>query len=436
MTSRLGLALAALVVAAGALAPAPARAMHLAPPEGGVHTDTGRCRVGVNKEFHTIQSALDTVDCLYVQIDGTPWSEQLVVRHSLTLAGSTFAQGSNVFTTILQPPADAVGPVTLVKVEGRRVRLKVKHIIFQGPLTSADATGLIGIEMGRDTRLQIRDAFFVNVQPSPLDGRDGFIGIKVGAPSVAGERPQISFADISGTRFEGFQNSAIVFQGTGTTGSIFRTLISAGDPTQNPAQPRTAGQAAPVGIVIMDGANAEITRNDVVDARGPAGGGIGIALSNAGNDTAVVQNNIDRNDIGVAADGITGGTIYRNGLDQNGVGIVLGAASPINDVAVNKNRVEAGGAGIQLVAGTENVLQANNLLSNAAIGLELGAATRANILAKNRAHNNGGLGFLDPTIGSDRKSGTANSWRSNLCHGNNGAGAEASPVRLCILDAR
>jgi parallel beta-helix repeat protein len=407
MTLRLSLALVSLITAAGASTAAMAFESHEV---------TGRCLVGVNKEFQTIQSALDFPNpalgesgtpCVYVQPDAVVWREQLVIRRSVTLAGSTFRQGDTVFTTTLEPPANAVGPVALVRIEGRKVRVKVKHFIFQGPLTSGD--GLIGIDAGKDTRLTIRDAFFLNIQPTPLDGRSGFIGIRTGAPTVPGERPQISFADISAVRFEGFQNSAMVFQGAGTIGVIYRTFVSAG-----PAA-RTAGQAAPVGILVKDGAVAEITRNDVVDVRGPqgAGGGVGIALDHAGTDTTLTENNIDRNNLGVAVDGTSASVLYRNGLDQNGAGIILGAVAPVTDITVSRNRVEAGGAGIRLVAGTENVIQTNHMLGNTGVGLAVGAATSKNFISKNRAHNNGDFGFADPTTGPDR-SGTANFWRANL----------------------
>jgi hypothetical protein len=423
MTFRLGLALVTLVAATGALLPTSADA---------VHETTGRCLVGINKEFQTIQSAVDFPNaalgevgppCLYVQMDGTVWREQIVIRHSLTLAGTSFRQGETVFTTTLEPPPDATGPVTLVKIIGRKVKVKMKHLIFRGPLTSGDS--LIGIDAGKDTRLTIRDSFFLDIEPSPLDGRGGFIGIQVGTPTAVGEPPQITFADISATRFEGFQNSAMVFQGVGTTGSVLQTFVSAGT-----GSPRVVG---PVAIHVRGGAAIDIVRNDVVDARGPGGSGVGIALEGAGVDTVVMDNNIDRNGVGIAVDGTAEAVIYRNGFDQNRLGIALGTTSPVTDVTVSKNRVEAGVRGIRLMSGTKNAILTNHVLANTGVGVELGADTSKNSVSKNRTHNNGGLGFIDPTTGLDR-SGTANFWRSNRCHGNNDGGVQASPPKLCILD--
>jgi hypothetical protein len=117
MTVRLGLALIALI-AAGPLTASPAGATHLAAAEGGLHATTLRCLVGINKEFHTIQSALDF--------------------------------------------------------------------------------------------------------PEPGDGRSAFIAIQAGTPTLPGETPQITFADIRLARFENFQNAGIVFQGVGPGASSSR----------------------------------------------------------------------------------------------------------------------------------------------------------------------------------------------------------------------
>lgn len=440
MTFRLGSTLAVLITVAVSLVPPSAGAGHLASPEGGLHEVTGRCLVGVNKEFHTIQSALNFPDpalgetgipCVYVQPDAAVWREPLLVRRSVTLAGTTFRQGENVFRTTLAPPTDAVGPVALVRIEGRKVRLKVKHIVFQGPLASGD--GLIGIAAGKDTRLTIRDSSFFDIRPEPLDGRDGFVAVQVGTPTLPGETTQITFADISAVRMEGFQSAGIVFQGVGTTGLVSRIFLSA----QLSSASRTAGQAAPVGIAVRAGAQADILRNDIVNARGPAGsgGGVGIAVSDAARDVTIMENNIDRNDTGIAVDGTREVTIYRNGLDDNGVGLVLGAVSPVTEVVVTSNRVAGGGAGARLAAGTRNVFKSNQVQGSAGVGLAVSDGTSDNLFSRNRADTNAGLGFTDATTGSDR-SGTANAWRSNVCHGNNANGVQASPPQLCTVSSR
>jgi parallel beta-helix repeat protein len=406
--------LVALLVAASVLLPGVLRAQVLEPRP---------CEVGEAKEFLSIQAAVDDVTCNPVVIDPGVWKEQVLVTRNLSIVGRTFRSGTTLIKTTLAPPDVMTPPYALLRVEGSSIKLKVKRVVFQGP-APAGADGLIGIRVGKNAKLtSVSGSEFLDNRPQPLDGRPGFVGIHAGAPSDPTERAQKTYAQVTGSRFVGFQNAAFVLEGRGTTGKVISSAIDTGGA-------RTAGQAVPSGIVIMDGAAVNVNDTSVANAAGPGGGGAGISLSNApGPLTTVIDNTITGSDIGIAVSGVTGATLRRNRLKGNGVGLLLGATAPVHDLDIRNNRADEGGMGVHLLAGTRSDFYKNEFRANTGEGVRLEADTSDNQFRRNRADTNGGFGFVDVSPGPS----TANRWRRNYCHGNNGSGAQSSPENLCLL---
>ena len=80
---------------------------------------------------------------------------------------------------------------------------------------------------------------------------------------------------------------------------------------------------------------------------------------------------------------------------------------------------------------SSNAVSSNDLLRNSAgHGAVLSAASAKNKMYRNRADNNEGFGFLDSSLGRGT-AGTANTYTTNICSGNNDGGAQSSPAGLC-----
>src|SRR5262245_52424056 len=116
--------------------------------------------------FQTIQSAIDNPLCTSIVLratqEGFPYREQLTIGRNVSIAGKTVPvkEGRVVIdkiVTTLQPPADPpfgpgmFGPnlMTIVGTPAVRSRVKIKHVIFQGPGPAVG--GFIGVRAGRDT---------------------------------------------------------------------------------------------------------------------------------------------------------------------------------------------------------------------------------------------------------------------------------------------
>jgi hypothetical protein len=413
MSSRV--ALVALIAAvAGYAAPQYADALHV--PE---HTKPGVCKVGVSGEpFSTLQSAIDDPMCTTVHGRPMTFREQLLITRSLTLAGTDLSHGDEQFLTTIKPPDTMTAPYALVRIVGRKVKVRIKHIAFEGPATGP---GLIGIRAEKDTILTIRNTIFQNLQPSPLTGSGDFVAIHSGVPTGA----QITKATITDNRFIGFQSAGLILEGPGTTALIESNILDAGDA-------READDSPSAGIIVRNGAAATITRNDILDNQRPGGGGFGILVENGAiGAVKVLYNNIDRNDTGIAISSTLRPNLYRNALDQNGDGVVFGDTGAVISGVVSRNRIEGGtGIAVRIDAGQDNSIYKNEMLSNLGGGAYAGAGTSLNVFSANRADLNGGLGFDDDSTGT-KTAKTANTYSKNNCSGNNGGGAQSTPAGLC-----
>jgi len=92
-------------------------------------------------------------------------------------------------------------------------------------------------------------------------------------------------------------------------------------------------------------------------------------------------------------------------------------------------------AGIGLSFGSSNIVTGNIAESNYCNGFSVwsyltNAPSTSFTISGNTAQTNAAYGFFDVTSGSGT-AGTANTYTSNTCIGNNGGGAQSSPVGLC-----
>ncbi|OGS03883.1 MAG: hypothetical protein A3G41_07080 [Elusimicrobia bacterium RIFCSPLOWO2_12_FULL_59_9] len=366
----------------------------------------GTCEVGPGKPYATIQSAIDDPACLVVRLTLGTFTEKLTVKRTLTLAGSKFGE----FTTVLQALADATAIIT---VEGRRVRLKVTNLELRGP---GLAGSLRGIDVLKHARVTVRNSIFRAMRPETIGAGEGFVALHVGEPTGT----QVGLANVAETRFEDFQNAAIVVQGPGTQLVLAQSLIiGTGD--------RGPDTAVPYGVIVRNGARATIFRNDFVDVRHPSGQATAILLDGARLDAKLQYNNIDRSSQGIVLADTHRAVLFRNALDENGEGIVLNGA---DDVDVLYNRVGGGaGAGLSLAPANGAVVYKNEFRDNDGDAVSVSKTSTDNVLTYNRAQNNGGYGFRDASSGT-RTKGTANLYRSNFCAGNALGGS--LPAGLCL----
>ena len=379
--------------------------------------------------FPTIQMAIDDPQlCATVRLGVVEFAEQLTIGRSLTLQGRSFKQGVETFVSRLGPPAVMTEPYALINIVGARTRVKIRHVVIHGYATG---DGLIGVRSGRDTRVTIRDCVFRNMRPETLDARLGFVALHVGGPLLPGTPTGITGHSITACRIEGYQNAAVVVEGAGTTATIADNLIRAALET---GEVRPAGTAAPIGVLVLDGARATIDGNNLVDNSRAGGGGAAVIIADGGDGSQIVSyNNMDRNDLGVGVDGTSSVKIYRNGLTQNDTGIALGETAVSDSNTIQLNRIEKGGTGPGLLLGdsSSNNISSNEVLTHAGgDGVVISATSSKNKLYRNRSQGNRYFGYLDASTGTGTGK-TANTYTSNICAGNNDGGAQSSPLGLC-----
>jgi parallel beta-helix repeat protein len=83
---------------------------------------------------------------------------------------------------------------------------------------------------------------------------------------------------------------------------------------------------------------------------------------------------------------------------------------------------------------TKTTFSGNNASLNTYNGFSVASTSSGNTLSRNMAYSNGGYGFVDDSFGSGT-AGTANTYRSNTCDGQNNSGSpqQSSPADLCSV---
>jgi parallel beta-helix repeat protein len=368
-------------------------------------TSAPECKVP--KKYATIQQALDDPACLIIRVAEGHYSEQLTVRRSLTLIGS-----GERYTT-LHAPASMSDPKAIIRVTGRKVKFKMKHIALEGPGTGA---ALVGVRLEKDTMGTLTNVIISDIRQDPMGSGTGFIGIHAGVPGG----PQITMLTMINDIISNYQGAGVLIEGKGTTATVSYSLIEGGGN-------RLIGTPAPVGIVIRDGALVTVDRSNIDDNRGAPGSGEGVGVLLLDADKAeITYNNVDRNDRGIHVVSSSKALIFRNGVDHSaGDGIVLEHS---NENSVQRNRVvSSGGSGILLSVSHENTVYGNEVITSADGGLVLKTSTN-NVVNSNRADGNIGFGMTDDSTGT-KTSRTANTWKSDQCNGN--SLGDSLPAGLC-----
>jgi nitrous oxidase accessory protein NosD len=379
-----------------------------------------------------LQAAINDASCLTVHAAVGTYREQLVIARSLTLAGS------NGRETFIEAPASMSDPRAIVRVTGRRVKVKIKHFTIRGP---GAGNALVGVLVDSQAKVTVRDSHIKDIRQEPLGGSGDFIAIhaKDGLPATA---PTLT---VDGDSIQNYQGIGILVEGPTTSASIVDSVI-AGPGT------RPAGGAGPVGIWIRNGAAATVSRNDVVDNRADpsTSSAAGIVLQKAAQKASLTFNNVDRNDVGIWITNTTRATVARNGIDDSvGDGLLVENVNTVgNEVTgahqIQRNRmVRSGGAGIRLSSATDSSVYLNEVMDSGQGGIVLDAAcdvhgppacgatlppSRDNVVSQNRTDHNTGVGIVDESTGK-RTAGTANTYRSNLCQGD--TLGDSSPPGLC-----
>jgi len=115
----------------------------------------------------------------------------------------------------------------------------------------------------------------------------------------------------------------------------------------------------------------------------------GIILVNPGTMTKVRNNEVTRNDVGIAASGATGAVITGNSVSRS-----------TDD-------------GIQLINGTTGTLVANNVSrKNGLDGIFVDSTSTNNTIRNNQFQQNRGFDAEDQSVGAGT-AGTANTWQNN-----------------------
>ena len=365
----------------------------------------GQCEVP--RKYATLQKAIDDPACLIVHAAQGDYTEQLTIRRSLTLAGS----GERL--TTLHAPASMTDPKAIIRVTGRKVKVKIKHVTIQGP---GAGTALVGVLLEKDTTGTLTNVIIADIRQQPMGSGAGFIGLQAGVPGG----PQITKVTLDNSIVSNYQGVGVVIEGQGTTGSVLYSAITA-----SPNRP--LGTPAPVGVVIRGGAMVTVNRSDVNDNRAAPGSGegVGMVLIDADN-SDITQNNVDRNDRGIHVVSTSKALLFRNAVDHSTAdGIVLEQS---HDNDVQRNRVAAsGGTGLLLSSSNVNVVYSNEIMTSKDGGLVLQGSAN-NTLTSNRADGNVGYGMTDNSTGA-RTSRTANTWKSNQCNGN--SLGDSLPAALC-----
>jgi parallel beta-helix repeat protein len=366
---------------------------------------SGQCEVP--KKYATLQLALDDPACLIVHAAQGDYTEQLTVRRSVTLAGSGERH------TTLHAPASMTDPKAIIRVTGRKVKVKIKHFTIQGPGSGA---ALIGVLLEKDTTGTLTNVIISDIRRQPMGTGAAFVGVHAGVPGG----PQITKVTLDNSTIANYQGAGIVIEGQGTTGSVLYSAIKA-------SLNRPLGTPAPVGVVIRGGAVVTLNRSDVNDNKAAPGSGEGVGVVLLDADASnITQNNVDRNDRGIHVVSTNKAVLFRNAVDQSTAdGIVLEQS---NNNDVQRNRVvSSGGTGLIVSASSGNVLYTNELMTNGDAGLVL-LGSSSNTLTGNRADGNIGFGMTDNSTGT-KTSKTANTWKSNQCNGN--SLGDSLPVGLC-----
>jgi CSLREA domain-containing protein len=322
--------------------------------------------------FATIQGGVDAVTPGgTVIVYAGDYTEQVTISKSLTLTGE------NTATTVLHTPAVLSprigGTFTLVQIDSSAI-VDMSGITISGPLATPNACAdptYYGIFVVGGANLNLHNAAVTDIRLSPNSLLGCQTGIAVRAGSLAlGQTATLTVNSVSIT---GYQKSAIIVDGTGTTGTITNNTITGLGPENIAAN----------AIQIGRNAGATVTGNTITanECSNPVCGpdpltqafSTGLLIFSTSAPVSVTNNTISTNDTGVYnnADNttISGNTMAGN--RYNGIFLDQGTAT------INSNTLSGPmNVGVLLVSYAGNTgnsvgSMTSNTITGAATGLQL-----------------------------------------------------------------
>jgi parallel beta-helix repeat protein len=352
--------------------------------------------VGSNKQFHTIQDAVNAAHSNdTIKVAPGTYQEQVVIgsgKDGIRLAGS----GQNA---TIKAPAVLTGAHAVVQVSGAQ-NVTIQGFTIEGPASTSNSGGnLYGVRIDGGGSATVMHNHITKIHNTPFNGVQEGIAIVVGQASAS----QTGSAVISHNTIDNYQKGGIVVSNTGSSAAIEHNTIVGAGPTALLAQN---------GIQISSGATAHVTRNSISGNQyaPQTAAATGILLFSPGAVT-IDHNTLSNNDVGIYSIAATALDIDHNKVTASTfIGILLDTTTGarVSDNTTDK----AGDAGIALLNSTNNTIDHNESANNDGDGIFVDSASTGNVFDRNRLTGNGNFDAEDLSTGSGT-AGTGNTWTKN-----------------------
>jgi hypothetical protein len=288
-----------------------------------------------------------------VLVDPGTYTEQVMITKNLTLQGN----GAGAIISSPSTLTPSLGFSSLLQVSNAAT-VNINNMTIEGPNPTINA----GIYVAGGATANVTGTTILNINRGAANfGVQTGYGILVGSTG----QMQVGHATITGCTIEGYQKSAIITGGTGTT-------VTANDNTITGIGPTTL--IAQNGIQITEGTTATVDNNTVTgnEFTGNNSGpdptmnvqSVGILVLTT---TTVAGNTTTGNDIGIDNLGGTGTSITGNDVQANRFeGILLNQGT----ATVSANTVSGNNIGVALIADSgdttnaQGTLISNNITNN------------------------------------------------------------------------
>jgi len=267
---------------------------------------------------------------------------------------------------IIKAPATLGGLKAIVEVDAH-------DVVIDGFTITGPSQGVqVGVLIDQGGSATVSDNHITDIRDQPLSDRQEAVGVYV----------RNGTARIFGNTIDDYQKAGILVANAGSSAEVANNTVEGIGPT---------GVIAQVGIQVSDGAVADVHDNEVSDNlyTGTTAAAAGIILLSPGAATKVRNNEVTRNDVGIALSGTTGAVITGNSISRS-----------TED-------------GIRLLDGTTGTLVANNeSRKNGLDGIFVDSTSTGNTIRNNKFKQNGNLDAEDLSLGAGT-AGTGNTWENN-----------------------